>query len=679
MKLVLAEKPSVAQSLAKVLGANKRCDGYLEGNGYIVSWCVGHLVELSPPEAYDETYAKWRLSDLPILPATWKYQVSASTRKQFGILKKLMKRDDVESLVCATDAGREGELIFRLVYHQAGCRKPFERLWISSMEDQAIKDGFSHLEPSTKYDALYEAALCRERADWIVGMNATRLFSCLYHQTLNVGRVMTPTLAMVVMRDAEIAAFKPKPFYTVQLGLNGITAASRRFDEKGDAQQLLAKCKETMKAVIKSMDRKEKTERAPLLYDLTSLQRDANRILGFTAQQTLDYTQALYEKKLVTYPRTDSRYLTDDMKPMLPSLISQVAEKIGVDVNKGKTLAQSLGDRTDYAKNPEKTDKGELVTGYQCDPMTVDEEFMLSKRQYEQITGRRQRHEVIAYQIRQSFKPGEITPEEANRLGQELALRFTKGKYAFIVATHTDRAHVHNHIVFNSTSIDGTRKFKNFWLSSIALQKVSDLVCLENGLSVIAPKPYRERAKRTDYPRRVKNRDVLCEDIDTVLQKKPESFEAFLQELQALDYEIKYGKHISVKGKNQARFIRLSSLEDGYTEADLRAHFLGQQKHKPRKKRNYHTDARPFNLVIDIQSKLKSKGAGYQRWASVYNLKQMSKTLLFLRDHKIESMEQLDQLVRQQTAKRDALLSSILSFLSSSPASAFQGDVIYFV
>ena len=333
MKLVIAEKPSVAQSLAKVLGANKRCDGYLEGNGYIVSWCVGHLVELSPPEAYDETYAKWRLSDLPILPATWKYQVSASTRKQFGILKKLMKRDDVESLVCATDAGREGELIFRLVYHQAGCRKPFERLWISSMEDQAIKDGFAHLEPSTKYDALYEAALCRERADWIVGMNATRLFSCLYHQTLNIGRVMTPTLAMVVMRDAEIAAFKPKPFYTVQLGMNGITAASRRFDEKGDAQQLLATCKETMKAVIKSMDRKEKTERAPLLYDLTSLQRDANRILGFTAQQTLDYTQALYEKKFVTYPRTDSRYLTEDMKPMLPSLISQVAEKIGVDAS----------------------------------------------------------------------------------------------------------------------------------------------------------------------------------------------------------------------------------------------------------------------------------------------------------------------------------------------------------
>ena len=332
---------------------------------------------------------------------------------------------------------------------------------------------------------------------------------------------------------------------------------------------------------------------------------------------------------------------------------------IPLHVNKGKTIAQSLGDRTDYAKNPEKTEKGELVTGYQCDPMTVDEEFMLSKRQYEQITGRRQKHEVIAYQIRQSFKPGEITPEEANRLGHELALRFTKGKYAFIVATHTDRAHVHNHIVFNSTSIDATRKFKNFWLSSFALQRVSDLICLENGLSVIAPKPYKERTKRTAYPRRVKNRDVLCEDIDLILQKKPESIDAFLQELQQLNYEIKYGKHISVRGKNQTRFIRLSSLEDGYTEADLRAHFLGQREHKQAAKKRSRRNARPFNLVNDIQNKLQSKGVGYQRWASVYNLKQMSKTLLFLRDHKIESMEQLDQMVMQQVAKRDALLTSI--------------------
>lgn len=332
---------------------------------------------------------------------------------------------------------------------------------------------------------------------------------------------------------------------------------------------------------------------------------------------------------------------------------------IPMHVNKGKTIAQSLGDRTEYAKNPEKTHKGELVTGYQCDPRTVDEEFMLSKRQYEQITGRRQRHEVIAYQIRQSFKPGEVTPEQANRLGRELALRFTKGKYAFIVATHTDRAHIHNHIVFNSTSLDGTRKFKNFWLSSIALQRVSDLICLENGLSVIAPKPYHERTKRTEYPHKVKNRDVLCEAIDTVLQKNPRSFDELLKGLQAQGYEIKYGKHISVKGKNQARFIRLSSLEAGYTEADLRARFPNCREHKPREKQAFAPENRPFDLIIDIQSKLQSKGAGYQRWASVYNLKQMSKTLLFLRDHKIESLEQLNQLVAQKTAERDALLAAI--------------------
>lgn len=332
---------------------------------------------------------------------------------------------------------------------------------------------------------------------------------------------------------------------------------------------------------------------------------------------------------------------------------------IPMHVNKGKTIAQSLGDRTDYAKNPEKTHKGKLVTGYQCDPRTVDEEFMLSKRQYEQITGRRQRHEVVAYQIRQSFKPGEVTPEQANHLGRELALRFTKGKYAFIVATHTDRAHIHNHIVFNSTSLDGTRKFKNFWLSSISLQRVSDLICLENGLSVIAPRPYNERIKRTDYPHQVKNRDVLCEAIDTVLQKNPRSFDELLKGLQTQGYEIKYGKHISVKGKNQARFIRLSSLEDGYTEADLRARFLGHREHRTCEKRAFFPEERPLNLMIDIQSKLQSKDAGYQRWASVYNLKQMSKTLLFLRDHKIESLEQLNQLVTQKTAERDALLATI--------------------
>lgn len=329
-QLVISEKPSVAQAIAKVLGANKRQDGYLEGNGYLVSWCVGHLVELAMPESYDEKYSKWRYDDLPILPDKWKYQVSTATRKQFNILKTLMKRDDVEELVNACDSGREGELIFRLVYHQCGCKKPFQRLWISSMEDSAIREGFAHLKTGKEYDALYEAALCRERADWIVGMNATRLFSCLYGQTLNVGRVMTPTLAMVVMRDADIAAFKPEPFYTVHLQLQDFVVSGPRIKEKHEAENLHAACQANAVAVVTKTERKEKSEKPPALYDLTSLQREANKILGFTAQQTLDYTQSLYEKKLVTYPRTDSRYLTDDMEETIPALVQIMTTAFGI-------------------------------------------------------------------------------------------------------------------------------------------------------------------------------------------------------------------------------------------------------------------------------------------------------------------------------------------------------------
>ena len=347
MKLVLAEKPSVAMNLSKVIGANQRGDGYMEGNGYLVSWCVGHLVELSQPEAYDEKYAKWRYDDLPILPEHWQYQVSASTKKQFGILKKLMQRKDVESLICATDAGREGELIFRLVYHQCGCKKPVERLWISSMEDSAIREGFQKLRPGTEYDALYEAALCRERADWIVGINVTRLFSCLYGQTLNVGRVMTPTLAMVVMRDAAIRAFKPEPFYSAELKFRDFQAGGERMKEKAEAEKLVAECCQAGSAIITKVEQKEKSEKPPALFDLTSLQREANRQLGFTAQQTMDYTQALYEKKLVTYPRTDSRYLTDDMAPLVPELVSVIQQsfRIQADVPAPVNAAQVINSK----------------------------------------------------------------------------------------------------------------------------------------------------------------------------------------------------------------------------------------------------------------------------------------------------------------------------------------------
>ena len=319
-------------SYAKVLSATNRKDGYLEGNGYLVSWCVGHLVELAPPNVYDAKYVKWSIADLPILPQKWQYLVSASTKKQFGILQKLMHRPDVDSIVNSCDSGREGELIFRLVYEQAGCKKPVSRLWLSSMEENAIREGFAHLKPSTEYDALYNAALCRERADWMVGINASRLFSCLYGQPLAVGRVMTPVLAMTVVREAAIAAFVPEKFYTVDLELtSGCTASSRRIPEKSVAEDLLEACRKEMVATIQRITRKEKSENPPQLYDLTALQRDANRLLGFTAQQTLDYAQSLYEKRLITYPRTDSRFLTEDMAASLPGLVTDVGKAFAVE------------------------------------------------------------------------------------------------------------------------------------------------------------------------------------------------------------------------------------------------------------------------------------------------------------------------------------------------------------
>ena len=318
-------------SYAKVLGVQGRQDGYLEGSGYIVSWCIGHLVELAPPSTYDEKYVKWNVADLPILPQRWQYLVSVSTKKQFGILKKLMHRADVESIICATDAGREGELIFRLVYEQAGCKKPVSRLWLSSMEDNAIREGFANLKPSTEYDALYQAALCRERADWMVGINCSRLFSCLYGRPLAVGRVMTPTLAMTVEREAAIAAFVPEKFYTVALELtSGFVASSRRISEKDAAEKLLAECRKEMVSTIQKITRKEKSENPPPLYDLTTLQRDANRLLGYSAHQTLKYAQSLYEKKLTTYPRTDSCYIADEDEEMLEELAEEMEHFLGI-------------------------------------------------------------------------------------------------------------------------------------------------------------------------------------------------------------------------------------------------------------------------------------------------------------------------------------------------------------
>ena len=331
---------------------------------------------------------------------------------------------------------------------------------------------------------------------------------------------------------------------------------------------------------------------------------------------------------------------------------------IALHANKGKSVAQCLGDRTDYAKNPEKTEKGNLVTAYECDPMTVDEEFMLSKRKYQQITGREQQSDVIAYQIRQSFKPGEISAEEANRLGYELAMRFTKGKYAFIVATHIDRAHIHNHVIFNSTALDGTRKFQDFHLSGLALQRLSDVLCLEHGLSIISPKPYSERQKRTVFPRRPKLRNQLCDDIDRILnaEKKPKDFDEFLQMLEVAEYEIKKGKNISVRGNGQKRFIRLSSLPEGYRESDIRNALDGKA---PMPARNSARQEKKVDLLIDIQAMLQSKGVGYARWATKYNLKQMSASLMLLRTHGLKNFEELNELVTAKIKQRDEMLAAV--------------------
>ena len=312
-RLVVCEKPSVARSIAAVLGAGRREDGFLSGGGYLVSWCFGHLAELSDADAYDEKYGKWRREDLPILPKSWQYTVARDKQKQMNTLRALMHRDDVYEVVNACDAGREGELIFRTAYNLNNCRKRVKRLWISSMEDAAILDGFDNLRDGAEYDNLYASALCRSKADWLVGINATRLFSVMYHRTLNVGRVVSPTLALLVQREAEINAFQPETFYTVNLAFDTFAAVGERYTQKAEAEAQREKCYDDT-ATVTNVERKEKAEKAPALYDLTALQRDANRLLGYTAQQTLDYMQSLYEKKLCTYPRTDSRYLTDDME-----------------------------------------------------------------------------------------------------------------------------------------------------------------------------------------------------------------------------------------------------------------------------------------------------------------------------------------------------------------------------
>lgn len=333
MQLVIAEKPSVAKSIADVLGALDRQDGYFEGGGYLVSWCVGHLIELAEPESYGDQWKKWTYESLPVNPEHWQYEIKEDTKEQYDVLYSLLHDSRVDEVVCATDAGREGELIFRLVYNMASCNKPMKRLWISSMEESAIREGFENLKPGSDYDHLYHSALCRQEADWLVGINGTRLFTVLYGgKVLKVGRVQTPTLAMLVERESKIMNFKKEQYFMAHILCGGVDAATERIENKTEAEKIAGACL-NRQALVTSMVKEEKTVAPPKLYDLTTLQRDANRLFGFTAKQTLEYTQSLYEKKLCTYPRTDSQYLSDDMEQTAGNVIKAIFSSILFEEN----------------------------------------------------------------------------------------------------------------------------------------------------------------------------------------------------------------------------------------------------------------------------------------------------------------------------------------------------------
>lgn len=701
MKLVLAEKPSVAQSIAKVLGATKREDGYLEGNGYVVSWCVGHLVELSQPEAYDEKYNKWAYADLPIFPDQWKYQVSASTKKQFGILKKLMARKDVESLVCATDAGREGELIFRLVYQQAGCRKPFERLWISSMEDSAIREGFEQLKPSTEYDALYEAALCRERADWLVGINATRLFSTLYGQTLNVGRVMTPTLAMVVMREAAISAFRPEPFYTVELAFQDFTASGERMKQKVLADDVARKCVGSVLNVTKA-ENKEKSEKPPALYDLTSLQRDANRVLGFTAQQTLDYTQSLYEKKLVTYPRTDSRYLTSDMKDMLPELIKSLFNIFPVEDVKNVPVhaAQVINDKKvsdHHAIIPTKEaikcslddlPKGEqailrlIATRLFC---AVGEPFRYNESVIELSDGNYIFSAKGKTTVQSGWKIFSGKPADKDKEGEKQLPSLTVGEGLSVYSTEVKEGKTSPPKHFTEDTLlqsmetagadempeDAERKglgtpatraatieklVRIGFLERKGDKKTKHLISTHKGTALVTvmPEQIQSPSMTADWEEKLLMIERGEYDSNAFLKEIQDMISALVQTYEKVkgSDEFKDGKQPAFRHSGEKRFIRLRSLGEGYSQEDIIAILSGKSVQKAsRASRQVHTQ-REFNLLIDIQEKMaEGKSAGYERWAKKYNRKEAARTVCLLKEKGISNYEELTALTEQLSSR----------------------------
>ena len=472
---------------------------------------------------------------LPIIPIPFQFRIAEGKQNQFDVLQKLMRREDVTEVVNACDAGREDELIFRSVYYLADCQKPMKRLWISSMEDEAIRDGFQNLRPGSDFDGLYKSALCRAKADWLVGINATRYFSLLYGTKLNVGRVMSPTLSLLVQRESEISAFVPEDYFTVNLDFPDFTVSSKKFPDRTEAQQLAKKC-QNQNAVVSDIRHSDKEEKAPALYDLTTLQRDANRLLGYTAQQTLDYLQSLYEKKLCTYPQTDSRYLT---------------------------------------------------------------------------------------------------------------------------------AHIHNHVIWNSTALDERSKFRNFWGSTKALRRLNDTICIENGYSIVENPKGKGKSydKWLGDQKKPSHREHICYAIDEALAQKPQSFEDLMELLRRSGYQVKDGKVPALLGEGQKRFIRMDTLGAGYTPDDLRAIIAGTKAHTPRKKRVMDAASKPSgSLLIDIQAKLQEgKGAGYARWAKNFNLKQLSQTLIYLEENNLLDRSALEERTAAVTAQYRTLSAKMKS------------------
>ena len=677
MMLIVAEKPSVGRAIAEVLGARESHEGYLEGHGVIVTWCVGHLVELALPEDYNPDYAHWKYKDLPIIPDQWKYNISKGSAKQFEIVRSLMNEERVTEIICATDAGREGELIFRLVYLKTGCRKPVRRLWVSSLEASAIRQGMSNLKSITAYDNLFAAALCRAQADWLIGMNATRLFSLLYGPTLHIGRVMTPTLAMLAERENAIEHFVPETFYTVKLNLGpGMSAHSERIHELSAAQRLMTACNAT-DAIVKMIERKQKRESPPPLYDLTTLQRDANRFFGFSAQQTLDYAQALYEKKLLTYPRTDSRYLSNDMLPKISGLASRVqtAMPFANGLKLAGRIEQVVNDQkvTDHhAIIPTEFMPGQMsavnglpaevrdVLGLVCvrllcaidDPLVYDEttvvvecagtEFSMKgrkilqmgwKRIWEAFRGSNAGRIYNEKQDAEAPIPDDITEGSMFALPRA---ELSEGKTT-PPARYTEDTILHAMETAGATDIPEDAEHRGIGTPATRAAIIEKLI----ETKLIERSGDRHRYKLVPTSKGKALASVLPDKL-----LSPQLTAEWEQRLKRIE-----------KGVEQPIDFMRDIRE--YTEDALRKVLEGKHIHIPKTPRRDYTESQ-IKRLVDIEAKLREgKGKGYMVWAERNNIDAKAQSIIYLKENHIGSIAELNQRITALRSERNHLNASI--------------------